>query len=82
MSFIRRDFFPSDLEKEIREAGMDGVVTVQARQTLEETRWLLTMAVQNSFIKGVVGWVPLTEPSAYTVLESFAADRGRLLFVT
>lgn len=72
MSSIRRDFFPSDLEKEIREAGMDGVVTVQARQTLEETRWLLTMAAENSFIKGVVGWVPLTEPSGYTELESFA----------
>lgn len=74
MSFIQRDFFPSDLEKEIREAGMDGVVTIQARQTLEETRWLLTMAKQNSFIKGVVGWVPLTESSAYTVLESFAEE--------
>ena len=74
MSFIRRDFFPSDLEKEIREAGMDGVVTVQARQTLEETHWLLAMAAQNSFIKGVVGWVPLTEPSAHTVLEFFAEE--------
>ena len=67
-------FSRRDLEKEIRETGMDGVVTVQARQTLEETRWLLTMAAENSFIKGVVGWVPLAEPSAYTVLESFAEE--------
>jgi len=60
MSVIRRDFLPSDLEKEIRAAGIDGVISVQARQTLEETRWLLAMAAQNDFIKGVVGWVPLT----------------------
>jgi L-fuconolactonase len=77
MRSIRRDFFPLDLEKEIRQAGMDGVITVQARQTLEETRWLLTMAAQNSFIKGVVGWVPLTEPSVHSELESFA-DEPRL----
>jgi L-fucono-1,5-lactonase len=69
MSAVRRDFLPSDLEKEIREAGIDGVVSVQARQTLEETRWLLTMAAQNDFIKGVVGWVPLTEPSVRDELD-------------
>jgi L-fuconolactonase len=74
MSFLRRDFFPPDLEKEIREAGIDGVVTVQAQQTLAETSWLLRMAAQNSFIKGVVGWVPLTEPSVSKELESFAEE--------
>jgi L-fuconolactonase len=74
MGPIRRDFFPSNLEKEIRDAGVDGVVSVQARQTLEETRWLLTMAAQNSFIRGVVGWVPLTDPSVSAELESFAAE--------
>lgn len=74
MSAIRRDFLPSDLEKEIRDAGIDGVVSVQARQTLEETRWLLAMAAQNDFIKGVVGWVPLTEPAVRHELDLLACD--------
>jgi L-fuconolactonase len=74
MSVIRRDFLPSDLEKEIREAGIDGVVSVQARQTLDETRWLLTMAAQNDFIKGVVGWVPLTEAFVRDELDSLRGD--------
>ena len=69
MSIIRRDFLPSDLEREIRNAGVDGVITVQARQTLEETLWLLSVAAQNDFVKGVVGWVPLTEPSVRDELD-------------
>jgi L-fuconolactonase len=74
MRVIRRDFLPADLKKEVDDAGFDGVITVQARQTLEETRWLLSLAAQNDFIKGVVGWVPLTDSSACRDLESFAQN--------
>ena len=52
---LRRDFLPGDLKKEIATAKVDGVVSVQARQTLEETRWLLELAENNDFIRGVVG---------------------------
>ncbi len=62
MRQIRRDFLPTDLFQEIQGTGIDGVVSVQARQSLEETEWLLSLAAENSFIKGVVGWVPLVEP--------------------
>jgi L-fuconolactonase len=41
MPALRRDFLPADLQKEISAAGIGGVVSVQARQTAEETRWLL-----------------------------------------
>jgi L-fuconolactonase len=74
MSLIRRDFLPSDLETEIRKAGIDGVVSVQARQTLQETLWLLTLAAQNDFIKGVIGWVPLTKPSIRDELDPLRRD--------
>ena len=74
MRAIRRDFLPSDLEKEIRDAGIDGVISVQARQSLEETRWLLGMASENAFIKGVVGWVPLIDPKVEDVLAPLARD--------
>jgi len=72
MGVLRRDFLPADLHQEIEAAGVDGVVTVQARQTLEETRWLLNLAEQYAFIKGVVGWVPLADPDVHEQLESLA----------
>ena len=37
----------------------EGTVAVQARQTIEETEWLLDLADAIRFILGVVGWVPL-----------------------
>ncbi|MEO6739500.1 MAG: amidohydrolase family protein [Chthoniobacteraceae bacterium] len=72
MAALRRDFLPEDLRQEIAHADIDGVVTVQARQTVEETRWLLELAAQHSFIKGVVGWVPLAEAGVQKELERFA----------
>ncbi len=71
MSVIRRDFLPPHLAAEIKRAGIDGVVSVQARQTVEETRFLLDFAAKNPFIKGVVGWVPLVEKNAAQQIEGF-----------
>ncbi len=62
------------LRAEIRAAGIDGVVSVQARQTLEETRWLLSLAAETDFIKGVVGWVPLIDANVGSALEEFRAE--------
>jgi L-fuconolactonase len=55
---IRQSFLPHDL-KPLLEASFDACVAVQARQSLEETRWLCELAAQYSFIAGVVGWVDL-----------------------
>ena len=60
MKVIRRNFLPGDLKHELKKTGMSGSVVVQARQSVEETRWLLQLAGQYDFIKGVVGWVDLT----------------------
>jgi len=69
MQVIRRDFLPEHLAEELEEAGVDGVVSIQARQTLEETEWLLSLARSHAFIKGVVGWVPLCDPEVGEVLD-------------
>jgi L-fuconolactonase len=73
MAAIRRDFLPADLQREMAVAGVDAVVSVQARQSVEETRWLLDLATQNPFIAGVVGWVPLVSPSLEADMAQFAA---------
>ena len=69
MAVIRRDFLPGHLREEITAAGIDGVVSVQARQTEKETTWLLGLAENNEFITGVVGWVPLASPDVDRALE-------------
>jgi L-fuconolactonase len=71
-SVIRRDFAPAELQAELARAGVDGSVSVQARQSLEETRWLLTLADRHDFIRGVVGWVPLASPTAREELAALA----------
>jgi L-fuconolactonase len=75
MKHLRRDFLPSDLKQEIEQAGVEGVVSVQARQTIEETKWLLGLANSNNFIKGVVGWLPLADRDFSVALESFSEEK-------
>jgi len=72
---LRRDFLPDNLHKELRAAKIDGSISVQARQTIGETEWLLSLADQHKFIRGVVGWVPLTSPSVEADIEKFAARK-------
>ena len=79
MSVIRRDFLPPDLKRAIDSAHIDAVVSVQARQSLEETRWLLELAGANPFIAGVVGWAPLVAPTALDDIDALLAiARGKL----
>src|SRR6266404_3105356 len=56
---LQRDWLPNDLEPLLLEAGLDGSIAVQARQTMAESRWLLTLADHAPVIRGVVGWVDL-----------------------
>lgn len=60
MAELRRDFTTADLEHELAAAGVDGTVVVQARQSDEETRWLLSLARETPQILGVVGWAEIT----------------------
>ena len=54
-------------------AGVDATVVVQARQTLAESDWLLSLADQSEIIAGVVGWVPLIDPEVGNDLSRLAA---------
>ena len=59
MTVLKRNFLPTDLQKIYQANGIDACVAVQADQSEEETEFLLQLAYQNDFIKGVVGWVDL-----------------------
>jgi L-fuconolactonase len=72
MHAIRADFLLETFAPVLTANGVDGTVAVQARQTLEETDWLLALADRHPLIKGVVGWVPLTDPKVGDTLGSLA----------
>jgi len=79
MEALQRDFLPADLIHEMAAAGVSGAVAVQARQSVEETRWLLECAACNPAIRGVVGWLPIAEgdiPSQIARLGDSAKLRG------
>src|SRR5579875_3131513 len=77
MERLQRHFLPEDLVRELRPAGIDGTVAVQARQSLEETRWLLDLADECEAIRGVVGWAPIAESAFAAAMREFA-DRRKL----
>jgi L-fuconolactonase len=61
MQALRRDFNIDDLAAASEGFGLVGTVAVQARQSVEETEWLLELATISPLVKGVVGWAPLLD---------------------
>ena len=74
MAALRRDFVMPDLERVTRESGVDGTIAVQARQTLEETLWLLELAAHHPLLLGVVGWIALAAPDVAGYLDRLAGN--------
>lgn len=71
---IYRDFGPRDLETLLAATGVDGTILVQATPTIEETHFLLDVAAQNSFVRGVVGWVDFEMPDATATIVHLAGN--------
>jgi len=80
MATLRRDFLPSHLRSEMEAASMDACIAVQARQTVEETRWLLNLADVYPYVTGVIGWVDLQAGDVARQLDEFA-DRPKFVGV-
>jgi L-fuconolactonase len=68
MAALRRDFLPQELNALCADAAVEGVIAVQARQSMEETRWLLELA-RTTPILGVVGWAPIAADDFPAALE-------------
>ncbi len=73
MPALKRDFLPAHLEGIFAATKLEGSVAVQARQSLEETRWLLQLADNHPLVKAVVGWVDLCSDAVEEQLAEFAA---------
>ena len=74
MKVLQQDFLPSDLAPILQENGIQGSVAVQADQSETETEFLLKLARENDFIKGVVGWVDLRAEDVSERLAHFSQN--------
>src|SRR5262245_9242721 len=74
MPILRRDFLPAEAKTEMVRAGFDAGIAVHARQDVEETSWLLSLADAHPTIAGVVGWVDLQSDAVRGQLEQVAAN--------
>jgi len=70
---LYRDYLPPALEPILRRCGVEKTILVQASNSLEETRWLLSLADQYPFIAGVVGWIDLSVREVGQQLSEFIA---------
>ena len=74
MAALRRDFGPEDLVPHLEDLALDGSIAVQARQDLDETRWLLGLAREHAHVMGVVGWVDLCAQDCERDLAELAQE--------
>ncbi len=72
MPLLKKDVLPSDIEDTLKKNNIDGVIAVQARQSSKENEFLLELADNYSWIKGVIGWVDLRDSALENNLTSFS----------
>ena len=75
LTALERDFLPGDLRPLLDAHGIDGTIAVQAQQREEETRWLLGLADDHDWIRGVVGWTDLRAPDRAERIAALAHPR-------
>lgn len=76
MQVIRRNFLPKDLKPILKNNNINGCVAVQANQSEDETKFLLELAKENPFIKGVIGWVDLCAEDVEERLAYFSENKN------
>lgn len=72
LAAIHRDFMPHDLLPQLQRTGVEGTVLVQSLPSVADTRFLLQLADQHAFVRGVVGWVDLKAGDAISQIDELA----------
>jgi len=78
MSVIRRDFLPADLLPLLQRNEIDGSVLVQTCQDEADNDFMLKLAAENDFIKGVVGWVDLRADNVEDRLKYYKENHPKM----
>jgi L-fuconolactonase len=81
LAVIRRPFEAADLAPLVAAEGIEATILVQTRSSLEETREFLATAASVRFIRGVIGWVDLTDPGVGDTIAALREAPGGDLLV-
>jgi L-fuconolactonase len=73
MALLRNNFLPEELQSNLSANNILGTIAVQADQSELETEFLLHLAAQHPFIRGIVGWVDLMHPDLTVKLKQYQA---------
>ncbi|MGD0778880.1 MAG: amidohydrolase family protein [Candidatus Solibacter sp.] len=65
------EYTPSLLFPILRRNRFDGTVAIAQGPSVDETRWLLSLASEHDFIRAVVGWADLADPRLGEVLDEY-----------
>lgn len=71
---IYRDFGPDDLAPHLDRTGVEGTILIQVEPSQAETIYLLKLAGETPFVRGVVGWIDFEAEDALKQLDDIAAD--------
>lgn len=71
---LYRDFLPQDLEPLLQMNRVSDIIVVQAAETIDETKFLLQLAKEHSFIKGVIGWLDIATNQFQAQYEQVRTD--------
>ncbi|GAA4161600.1 amidohydrolase family protein [Chryseobacterium ginsenosidimutans] len=75
MTAIRKDFLPEDFSLYLNENSIEGCIAVQADQSDKETAFLVNLAKENPFIKGIVGWIDLASDKLEQSLHNYQSEK-------
>ncbi len=73
LGVLYRDYLPAELAPILARNRVEKTVLVQASNSVAESRWLLSLADENGFIAGVVGWVELMSVDVEAHLRELSA---------
>lgn len=74
-SILNRNYEIEELTAEVEKTAITGGVLVQAANNFEDTNWMLQVANATGWVKGVVGWMPLQDPSfTATALKEYLGN--------
>lgn len=71
---IYRDFGPEEFKRILAANRIEQTILVQAAPDIEETKWCLSLADENDYIAGVVGWIDFEAADALEQLDTIACN--------
>ncbi|MBV9549191.1 MAG: amidohydrolase family protein [Alphaproteobacteria bacterium] len=71
---LYRTFGPDDLAPQMRAAGVEATILVQAAPTAAESDYLLDITRRTPWVLGIVGWIDLEAPDAAVQVKARAAN--------